>query len=51
VCVQLSDAVVVALIGMVVALITTVGVIVSALIGGVAMVVAAWHQSRGHGHS
>jgi len=44
VCVQLSDAIVVALI-------TTVGVIVSALISGIAMVAAAWLQSRGHGES
>jgi hypothetical protein len=44
VCVQLSDAVVVALI-------TAVGVVVSALMGGIAMVAAAWLQSRGHGES
>jgi hypothetical protein len=39
VCVQLSDAVVVALI-------SALGVIASAFIGGVAMVVAAYLQSR-----
>jgi hypothetical protein len=46
VCVQLSDAVVVALIGVVVALVTALGVVVAALIAGLATVVAAWLQSR-----
>lgn len=46
VCVPLSDAVVVALIGVVVALVTALGVVVTALMTGLATVVAAWLQSR-----
>jgi len=44
VCIRPSDAVVVALI-------TTLGFIITALITGLATVIAAWLQSRGRGQS